>query len=127
MTDYLIRFPWPPKELSPNARKDRRAISGLRKRYRTACAWEARLKGAMAEDQSVLAITFCPPDKRRRDLDNMLASFKAGIDGITDATGVDDALWSLVLRRDEPVKNGCVLVHIMPPAVVEIPLVGVIS
>src|SRR3546814_6926311 len=57
----------------------------------------ARLKpvdGPMA-----LRIEFYPPDKRRRDLDNMLASFKYGIDAVAEAMGVDDSLFEF--RRSE--------------------------
>src|SRR3546814_7576318 len=60
----------------------------------------ARLKpvdGPMA-----LRIEFYPPDKRRRDLDNMLASFKYGIDAVAEAMGVDDSLFEFRLcRRSE--------------------------
>lgn len=32
-----VSLPFPPKELSPNGRHDRRAISGIRARYRDEC------------------------------------------------------------------------------------------
>jgi crossover junction endodeoxyribonuclease RusA len=38
---------------------------------------------------------FVPPDRRRRDLDNLIASMKAGLDGLADALGVDDSRWKL--------------------------------
>ena len=37
-----------------------------------------------------LWIDFYPPDRRARDDDNMIASFKSGRDGIADALGIDD-------------------------------------
>ena len=35
-----------------------------------------------------LYLTFYPPDKRKRDDDNMISSFKAGRDGIAQALGL---------------------------------------
>lgn len=55
-----------------------------------------------------LAIEFCPPDNRRRDLDNMLASCKACLDGLSDALGVDDSQWTLTLLRGPKAKGGAV-------------------
>jgi len=62
------------------------------------------------KDVSVWA-TFYPPDKRRRDFDNQIASFKAGFDGIADVIGVDDYDWSWRLDNSkEPL--GCVIVQV---------------
>lgn len=75
-----------------------------------------------------LRICFHPPDKRRRDLDNMLASIKSGLDGISDAIGVDDSQWSLSLSRGEPVPGGAVAIEITTAVeAVFIPMRGVIS
>lgn len=38
----------------------------------------------------VFMVDILPPDKRRRDDDNIIASFKSGRDGIADAIGIDD-------------------------------------
>lgn len=35
-------------------------------------------------------MTFCPPDKRARDVSNLHAAMKAALDGIADAMGVND-------------------------------------
>jgi crossover junction endodeoxyribonuclease RusA len=59
-----------------------------------------------------LRLTFHPPDKRKRDLDNMLASVKSGLDGVSDAMGVDDSRWSLTLRRGEPTPGGAVVIEV---------------
>lgn len=37
-----------------------------------------------------LWLDFVPPDRRHRDDDNLVASFKAGRDGIAMALGIDD-------------------------------------
>ena len=47
-------------------------------------------------------ITFHAPDNRHRDMDNMLASIKAGIDAVAKAIEVDDSRWDLVLERGMP-------------------------
>lgn len=67
---------------------------------------------AVADEPIHLTITFHPPDRRRRDLDNMLASAKALLDGFANACQVDDHRFELTLRRGEPVKLGEVLVSL---------------
>jgi crossover junction endodeoxyribonuclease RusA len=60
-----------------------------------------------------LSVTFHAPDKRRRDLDNLLAAMKADFDGISQALGVDDQMFNpITLRRGECVKGGCVVVEV---------------
>ena len=106
-----IRLPWPPKELSPNARVHWAKKAKAAKQYRE-LAWAQTLLNGDADapidwiECYNLRLTFHPPDRRRRDLDNMLASIKAGIDGIADAIQVDDQHFSLTLQRGEPTKGG---------------------
>lgn len=42
-----------------------------------------------------VSLTFLPPDRRRRDLDNLIASMKSGLDVLADALGVDDNRFKL--------------------------------
>ena len=114
--EYLIRLPWPAPILSPNARAHWSKRASAAKKYRADARLLSQAMGCRALDcdRITAEITFCPPDKRKRDTDNMLASIKSGLDGIADATGVDDSNWHLGIRRDEPVKDGAVLVHVMP-------------
>lgn len=94
----LITLPWPDKGLSPNARLHWAPKAKLKKLARACAAWEAsrsihyseRRKFAAHEDRIPVTITFYPPDKRLRDDDNMVGSFKSYRDGIADALGVDD-------------------------------------
>lgn len=114
----MISLPWPDRRMSPNAREDRRAIAGVRKRYRQS-AWAATLEAGYRSlnfDRVHVRVTFHAPDGRRRDLDNMLATIKSGLDGVADAIGVDDADWEITIRRGEKVKGGVVLVQIGPPS-----------
>jgi len=113
--DSLV-LPWPPKELSPNARIHFRTKSAAVKSYREAAYWLA-LKSSLvvpSEGGIGLRFDFYPPDRRRRDLDNMLASIKAGVDGIADAMGVDDQRFGFWLSREAPVKGGKIVVSVMP-------------
>ena len=110
-------LPWPDKRLSPNARQHRMAIAPLRRKARESAAWACKAANMnlshMAEVGIHLRITFHPPDRRRRDLDNMLSSIKSQLDGISDVIGVDDSKWDLTLRRGDPVKGGCVVVDVI--------------
>jgi crossover junction endodeoxyribonuclease RusA len=113
-----LTLPWPDKRMSPNARVDRRQVADVRRKYRIDCAWlakAARMNFAhLAETGLHLRIVFNPPDNRARDLDNMLASIKSGLDGLADVIGVDDSKWSLtILRGPLVVKGGSVEVSII--------------
>lgn len=126
MTEHLIRLPWPPKELSANSRKDRRHTTDKRASYKQHCWTACKAAGATIDPNAHLQITFYPPDRRRRDLDNMLTSIKYGLDGVALAADVDDYGWSMSIKRAEPVKGGCVLVHVRPPAA-SVELRGVVT
>lgn len=84
------------------------------KAYRTQAHWTAKAAHVSAPDagEIMLRVTFNPPDRRRRDLDGMFASAKAGLDGIADALAADDYRFAFMIRRAEPVKGGRVLVEI---------------
>lgn len=58
-----------------------------------------------------LDITFCPPDRRRRDLDNMLASAKAHLDGVSDGMKIDDSDFTLTIRKGTPIKGGQIIIR----------------
>ena len=114
-----IALPWPPKELSPNSRGHWAKKAKEAKKYREV----ARI--AVLEIREValidvlenwirangagitLEITFYPPDRRRRDLDNLIASMKPALDGIADALGVDDSRFKLICSMGEELR-GCV-------------------
>ena len=88
-----LTLPWPPKDLSPNARTHWRKKAPITKAYKTACwalAIESGITAPETEGRLHLWIDFYPPDRRHRDDDNMIASFKAGRDGLALALGIDD-------------------------------------
>ena len=110
----IITFPWLDSRLSPNKRIDRRALIGAKrdaKLLAMSLTWDSKI--AVIETDLQLKITFCPPDKRRLDLDNLYATFKAYQDGIFEALALDDCLIDrVILQRGELVKNGCVIVEL---------------
>jgi Holliday junction resolvase RusA-like endonuclease len=59
-----------------------------------------------------LRVTFYPPDRRRRDDDNMIASFKSARDGLADALGVDDRCFAPHYVFADPVDGGQIVVEI---------------
>ena len=116
----MLRFEveWPPRQLSPNARGHWAIKSRHAKRYRAACyayAHNARVAAGqhLQHGQKLsLSLVFCPPDRRRRDDDNLVAAFKSGRDGIADALGVDDSQFVTAFCIGDPTPGGSVLVEI---------------
>ena len=90
-----IVLPWPPKDLSPNARIHWSKLAKAKKAYRTECFMQSRIAGYTSQSfpagsKLAVSLVFYPPDKRHRDQDNMLAAMKSGMDGIADCLGIDD-------------------------------------
>lgn len=117
----IITLPYPPAKLSPNKRLHWAARAQIVAKYRRS-AWALTMEAMgvawcpPAKRPLPITITFHPPDNRRRDRDNMIAAFKAGADGVSDAIDVDDADWSPTYAVGEPIKGGCVKIKIGDPA-----------
>lgn len=109
-----VFLPWLDSRLSPNKRIDRRALIGVKQEAKNLAMLITRdSRLVLIETDLQIKITFCPPDKRRRDLDNLYATFKAYQDGIFEAIGLDDCLIDrVILQRGELVKDGCVVVEL---------------
>lgn len=111
----MIRLEWPPRELHPNSRPHYHVRAQAAKAYRLQACYAAMAEGPVLEAKTGLtaSIEFYPPDRRKRDLDGMLASVKAGLDGISDAYSINDyEINPITICRCEPVKGGRVLVRI---------------
>ncbi len=118
----IIDLPWPPSQLNPNKRLHWSRKSRAARMYRNMCYALARNAVQSSSYHSagigkmVFSIEFFPPDKRRRDDDNMLTSFKAGRDGVADALEVDDNRFVTDFEVCDPIKDGAVRVTIQERA-----------
>ena len=88
-----IMFPFPPSILSPNTRAHWRKKAKAAKLYKEACFFLTKSANMIVPQSGPmhLWIDFCPPDRRKRDDDNVAAAFKSGRDGLALALGVDDS------------------------------------
>ena len=119
MTDKILVLPWPLKGLSPNDRIHWAGKAKITKAYRNMARVLTMQAGivAPAEGRILLVLTFVPPNRRHRDDDGCLASFKAGRDGIADALGIDDKRFVTQFSLSaDVIKGGCVLVRIKEAA-----------
>ena len=111
-----VDLPWPGPDLSPNKRHHWTAAARAKKAYRARCAAIARQAGVGCLPPGLTrltaALTFFPPDRRLRDWDNMLASMKSGLDGLSDAIGIDDSQWRLTFDVADPLPGGMVMVNL---------------
>ena len=109
-----IEFPWPPKELSPNSTAKLLLKLRAKKVYRQLC-WGMTLEPKLKAPDTrplPLVITFYPPDRRHRDDDNMIGSFKRGRDGFANALGVDDKHFRPAYHFADPVPGGKIVVEV---------------
>lgn len=114
---FTIRLPWPPAVLNPNSRVHWHVKAKAAAAHKSDCRYLCQGQDirALGWDRAAVRLTFCPPDRRRRDRDNMLASCKALIDAVAAAAGIDDSRFELTIAVGEPVKHGCVVVEISRP------------
>lgn len=63
-------------------------------------------------DRVHMTIHFHPPDKRRRDMDNLIAATKALRDGLMDALMVDDSRFVVTYEMGEMFAGGAVVVDL---------------
>lgn len=74
-------------------------------------ALDAGLRCVEWEGMVHLWITFLAPDRRARDDDNLITSFKSGRDGLADALGINDKRFRIhAWLSDEVVNCGAVRV-----------------
>ncbi len=110
----VMVFSWPDSKLSPNNRKDLRALTAARHAAKAEAFYIVRDSKISISSPSVeLTLTFHPPDRRRRDLDNLYSTFKAYQDGIFQTLGVDDSIIErVILQRGNIIPGGQVFVDI---------------
>jgi len=106
-----IRLPFPARELSPNARRVWQASLTPKKEAREVGYYAAHeqsfhVSGWCLEKAKPLRLRIAihPPDNRRRDLDNIVASLKSYQDGVFDYIGMDD---SQITRKEIVMRRSC--------------------
>jgi crossover junction endodeoxyribonuclease RusA len=106
---------WPVKTLSPNARQHWSRVASAKKAAKRNAYYSVLQAGIGKIDADTITVklSFFPPDARHRDTDNILSSCKAALDGVSEAIGIDDRKWNLVLEPRGPIeKNGMVKVKL---------------
>jgi crossover junction endodeoxyribonuclease RusA len=115
-----VTLGWPSRALSPNARTHWAMLARAKKAARREGYVSAIQTSADVIASPVsIQVTFTPPNARRHDIDNLIASIKAHLDGISDAIGIDDSRWiwaAPVIAKPE--KPGRVVVTLTPVEVV---------
>ena len=113
----IITLDWPDASLSPNRKNGKHwtATSKAKDHYKL-CAHSMTIQACYTYAPPTvpfrLVITFVPPDNRRRDLDNLLASIKPGIDGIAQALEIDDYVFEqITIKRGGKQKPGWVTIE----------------
>ena len=112
-----VNLPWPPRELSPNSRAHWTKKASATAKYRRDCALVCMSAGIRRLDYlgwtgMHVHLVFCAPSRRSFDLDNALSRVKAGLDGVADATGIDDSLWTYAIERGTPCRDGAVILTV---------------
>jgi crossover junction endodeoxyribonuclease RusA len=92
------------------------ALARAKAAQRLEWATLARHQGAaaVAADSLHIRLTGQAPDRRARDVDGLLSSCKAGLDGLAGVLEVDDSRWTFTLPPLEldPAKVGAVVLEI---------------
>ncbi len=90
-------FPWPPRELSPNARVHWRTLAKAKAQYKEHCGWliveprhfpDARRHYPLSPPVTAQVTFVC--DKRRRDPDNHMAMLKPLWDALVEMGVLED-------------------------------------
>ena len=119
MTEIVVKLSWPPQQLKPNWRGHWAAKAWAVKRYRSDAAYLTRCTTPLTLDGYAgkvdIQCEFCTPDRRARDEDNLVATMKAGFDGIADRLGINDRKFHHLehqYRFSGRQRYGYVLVHV---------------
>lgn len=114
----VIELPFPDASLNPNRKNGHHwAKTKNAKDVALKAGYYATL-AVMAKEKTPaipipMTVTFIAPDKRKRDLDNLLASGKNYYDGIAKALGIDDSQFEpITLKRGYDKANPRMIVEI---------------
>lgn len=88
---WMMVLSWPARACQPNSSVHPHTRSAARRAQRAQAAAAGLLARDLPADAVLHAeLLFVPPDRRRRDLDNLIASMKGALDGVFDEQGRDD-------------------------------------
>ncbi len=113
----MIQLRWPPTVnhyyTVSKGKRPRKILSEEARAYKELCAWGMMEQGTpkLKGPRFCITILARPPDRRKRDLDNLLKPVLDALTeygAITDDSKVDD----LRIQRMNPVKNGSIQVSI---------------
>ena len=107
----MIELPYPPPPLNPNANSHWALKARTAKKYKAQCHMLLSRHREALKGKHSFHVLFHPPCPRRRDLDNMLAAIKHGLDALALVTGVDDSKFQLTIAKGKPVKGGKVVIE----------------
>jgi len=120
ISEVRVELGWPPSEVAVNRSKGRAWQSSYRARkdgYREGyfAALEALGGNRFARADSYRLIAYmCPPDRRRRDLDNIIAAMKHALDGVCRALEIDDSeIVEVCVYKSSPKPGGKIVVFII--------------
>lgn len=111
----IVRLPFPDASLMPNRKNGKHWSAAYAPKAAQHDAAYYTTKQAMQdwkapEGNIALSLLYLTPDKRHRDLDNLLAGSKALIDGMARALGVDDKRFRPILIDAAPGPKGGALI-----------------
>ncbi len=115
-----IKLDWPDTRLMPNRKNGKHwaathvAIAQARDGAYRAARHAMAGKVFAIDGRTPMRVTFVAPDRRSRDLDNLLAACKPHVDGIAQALGIDDKYFRPITVDDgfDQFRRGYVLVEI---------------
>ena len=110
-----IRLDFPPSQLNPNKRLHWSKVASYKRTYKALWNHQMRLDMDALKGKTEFNITFAPPDKRRRDVDNTIAACKSLVDALSLRTGVDDSQFKIMWPRAflKPLNGGAVFVEVI--------------
>lgn len=109
---FTLQLPYPDPILSPNSpkrhwrAKQPAKEAALHHAYYASC----ESKGIFKNTKTLqMKLTIYPPDRMRRDLDNVFSAMKSAIDGMSKGIGIDDSqIRQVTLKWGDVVKDGLV-------------------
>lgn len=101
----IVKLPFPAPELFPNRKNGKHwtATVGVKNAQKEQAAWLTKEALGLAGPQDFgqgdipLSLLFLSPDKRPRDLDNLLAASKPMLDALAQELGINDRRFKPVL------------------------------